>query len=146
MRRAHWAQVSAGSPLCSNPAGSFLIPDIRLPSGRHPEQGLWCRLRASLHAEFRLLPRGARVPPKFSAPAPSVRSPSGRRSGCALSCSALRKTRGSSKRQRQGGLRPMAESKAKPLTTPRGRQNEPSTAPTTKERSLRYGPRPISIH
>ena len=41
-------------------------------------------LRVSLHGEIRFLPRAsARVPPNFTAPAPCVRSPSGRRSGYA---------------------------------------------------------------
>lgn len=40
-------------------------------------------LRVSLHGEIRFLPRQARAPPNFTAPAPCVRSPSGRSPGCA---------------------------------------------------------------
>lgn len=77
------------------PGWQVSIPLFRLPSGRRPEQGLWCRVprqpslekSGSSHAV-------ARVPPDFAVPAPCVGSPSCRRRADALTCSAQPKSTG----------------------------------------------------
>lgn len=92
--RDRLCQQSAGSPLRSNPAGGF--PLIGPPAIRSvPRTGaLVSRTAPASAGKIRFLPREARVPPDFTAPAPCVGSPSGRRSCCALPCSAQPKSMG----------------------------------------------------
>ena len=83
--RGHRDRWSSGQPRCrfalARLTSSHLF--VRLPSGRRSEHGLWCRCASASTEKSGSSHARARVPPNFTAPAPCVRSPSGRRSGCA---------------------------------------------------------------
>ena len=100
-------------------------PEFRLPSGRHPEQGLRCRVpRQPLLEKSGSSHAVARVPPDFTAPAPCVGSPSGRRRAAALPCSAQPKSTGAFRTVRSveasatGGKRAKAKWSEKTSTAP----------------------------